>query len=167
MGSYYDDPDFAAEYERRDAEALDAEVAGRELASELPPRHLLEVWCLSCAHAHIPTIPVVTYRCNGAEGQGEPHVGCGYGGWYPEEAARHADESPGHVVYPVFHRCVPLEEEPAEHDHGGPDSRCEACKPLADALRARVRWPSLHWGELHDDAYPSLARAVHEAGLVS
>lgn len=52
------------------------------------------------------------------------------------------------------------------HDHSGADWQCEACKPLADVLRARMRWPSLHWGRLHDDAYPSLARAVHKAGYV-
>jgi len=52
----------------------------------------------------------------------------------------------------------------AEHDHAGPDWRCEACKPLAEVLRARMRWASMHWGNLHDDAYPSLARAIHEAG---
>lgn len=52
----------------------------------------------------------------------------------------------------------------SEHDHAGPDWRCEACKPLADVLRARMRWASVHWGTLHDDAYPSLARAIHEAG---
>ena len=51
-----------------------------------------------------------------------------------------------------------------EHDHAGPDWRCEACKPLADVLRDRMRWASVHWGTLHDDAYPSLARAIHEAG---
>lgn len=49
------------------------------------------------------------------------------------------------------------------HDHTGPDWRCEACKPLADVLRGRMRWASLHWGSLHDDAWPSLARAIHES----
>ena len=53
---------------------------------------------------------------------------------------------------------------PVEHDHTGPDWRCEACRPLADVLRARMRWASVHWGNLHDDAWPSLARAIHEAG---
>ena len=54
----------------------------------------------------------------------------------------------------------------AEHDHSGPDWKCEACRPLADVLRARMRWGSVHWGTLHDDAYPSLAKAVHHAGYV-
>lgn len=49
------------------------------------------------------------------------------------------------------------------HDHAGPDWRCEACKPLATVLRARMRWASMHWGGLHDDAYPSLARAVMDS----
>lgn len=52
----------------------------------------------------------------------------------------------------------------SEHDHSGPDSACPGCKPLADVLRDRMRWPSMHWGELHPDAYASLARAVHAAG---
>lgn len=51
----------------------------------------------------------------------------------------------------------------AEHNHAGPDWRCEACRPLADVLRARMRWASAHWGALHDDAWPSLARAVHDS----
>ncbi len=55
-------------------------------------------------------------------------------------------------------------EPTLEHDHSGPDWQCEACKPLADVIRARMRWPSLHWGSLHADAFPSLARAIHEAG---
>lgn len=56
-----------------------------------------------------------------------------------------------------------------EHNHTGPDHACEACRPLADVLRKRMRWPSLHWGaeDLHDDAYPSLARAVWDSGLVA
>lgn len=57
-------------------------------------------------------------------------------------------------------------DEKPEHDHTGADWQCEACKPLADVLRARMRWPSLHWGSLHEDAWPSLARAVHDAGYV-
>lgn len=52
----------------------------------------------------------------------------------------------------------------AEHDHTGADWKCEACKPLADVLRSRMTWASIHWGNLHDDAYPSLAKAVHQAG---
>ncbi|WP_109507327.1 hypothetical protein [Nocardioides speluncae] len=52
----------------------------------------------------------------------------------------------------------------AEHDHSGPDWACPACKPLADVLRQRMTWRSAHWGNLHDDAYPSLARAIIDAG---
>ena len=46
------------------------------------------------------------------------------------------------------------------HDHSGPDWRCPACAELAVVLRDRMRWASMHWGNLHDDAWPSLARAV-------
>lgn len=53
---------------------------------------------------------------------------------------------------------------PIGHDHSGPDFACEACKPLADVLRSRMAWRSVHWGVLHDDAYSSLARAVFESG---
>lgn len=54
-------------------------------------------------------------------------------------------------------------ERAGEHNHAGPDWQCEACKPLAEVLRRRMTWPSLHWGNLHADAFPSLARAVHES----
>lgn len=35
----------------------------------------------------------------------------------------------------------------SEHDHTGPDSACPACKPLADVLRQRMTWPSMHWDD--------------------
>lgn len=53
-----------------------------------------------------------------------------------------------------------------EHDHSGPDAACKACQPLAKVIEDRMSWPSLHWGELHPDAYPSLARAIHKAGYM-
>lgn len=57
-----------------------------------------------------------------------------------------------------------LTVSPVPHDHKGPDWQCEGCKPLVDVLRKRMLWASMHWGNLHDDAWPSLARAIHEAG---
>jgi len=56
-----------------------------------------------------------------------------------------------------------VDREALAHDHSGPDWRCEACAPLAAVLKDRMRWASMHWGDLHEDAYPSLARAVMES----
>lgn len=71
-------------------------------------RLLDDVWCRTCQHIHIATIPVVTFRCAG-RGQGQ---GCGYGGWWVNEAGRHAEEWPDHIVYPEHHETVPLEDVP-------------------------------------------------------
>lgn len=57
----------------------------------------------------------------------------------------------------------PPPDDVEAHNHRGADWQCEACKPLADVLRCRMTWASMHWGNLHDDAFPSLARAVHES----
>lgn len=57
-----------------------------------------EVWCISCRHTHIPTIPVTTFLC----------ANCGFGQWSEELAENHATMYPDHVVYPVIHSVTEL-----------------------------------------------------------
>lgn len=57
-------------------------------------RLLDEVWCLSCEHTHIASIPVVTFRC----------ADCGFGAWGETVAESHATSWVEHVVYPHVHR---------------------------------------------------------------
>lgn len=66
-------------------------------------RLLDDVWCRTCQHIHVATIPVVTFRCAGG-----PDHGCGYGGWWVTEAAQHASDYPDHIVYPKHHETVPF-----------------------------------------------------------
>lgn len=54
------------------------------------------VWCLSCQHEHIGTIPVTTFRC----------ADCGFGSWGATVAEAHASQYPTHIVHPVHHRTV-------------------------------------------------------------
>jgi hypothetical protein len=61
-----------------------------------------EVWCVTCEHAHIGTIPSTTFRCYGDE---RP---CGFGCWGASVAAAHATNFPGHLVTPTVHVTVPL-----------------------------------------------------------
>lgn len=62
-----------------------------------------EVWCITCEHTHIPTIPVVTYLCLG--GVDDEH-GCGWGQWLPTDAMAHERFNTGHRTYPVMHQVV-------------------------------------------------------------
>ena len=57
-----------------------------------------DVWCMTCQHAHIPMIPVVTYACRD----------CGFGAWGDTVAAAHATSWPEHIVYGNHHQTVPL-----------------------------------------------------------
>lgn len=69
------------------------------------------VWCRTCEHEHIPAIPAVTFRCASD---------CGFGVWDLTLAARHADLYPDHIVYPLHHQTISLEEADAEcWDIGG------------------------------------------------
>jgi hypothetical protein len=68
-----------------------------------------EVWCLTCDHTHIARIPALTYRC----------ADCGYGGWILSIAVTHATDRRTHVVYPLVHQTVPIEEKP----HAVPTAR--------------------------------------------
>lgn len=62
-----------------------------------PKAQLLDqVWCNSCQHLHIATIPVVTFRC----------ADCGFGAWGDSVAAAHADGGDNHVVYAQHHATV-------------------------------------------------------------
>lgn len=70
------------------------------------------VWCLTCAHTHIPAIPQVTFRCHAPLPEGHQTVpdgtsGCGFGVWSLTVAADHADAFPDHIVHPVHHQTVP------------------------------------------------------------
>lgn len=59
-----------------------------------PTANLLDpVYCLTCDHTHVATIPAVTFRCDS----------CGFGAWGHSVAAAHADSFPEHVVFPVHH----------------------------------------------------------------
>jgi hypothetical protein len=63
-----------------------------------------DVWCRTCAHTHIPTIPTVTYKC----------ADCGFGCWDADFAATsHAVPYPDHVVHAVHHQTVPLADRDA------------------------------------------------------
>jgi hypothetical protein len=65
-----------------------------------PTAQLLdEVWCLTCDHTHIGTIPVTTFRCAGDNDQP-----CGFGCWGIRVAEAHAETCPSHIVYPLQHR---------------------------------------------------------------
>lgn len=63
-----------------------------------------DVFCLTCDHAHVATIPAVTFAC----------ADCGYGGWIIQVAERHAASYPDHIVHPVHHQTVPLPRERPE-----------------------------------------------------
>lgn len=62
----------------------------------------LTVWCLTCEHTHVSTIPVVTYACG-------PR--CGFGVWSITLAENHATEYPDHLVHAVEHRTGPAPVE--------------------------------------------------------
>lgn len=71
-----------------------------------PTAQLLDaVWCLTCQHTHIATIPAITFRCDR----------CGFGSWGHSVAAAHADSYGDHIVYPQHHAtsCVIPPESPA------------------------------------------------------
>lgn len=55
------------------------------------------VWCETCQHTHVGTIPVTTFRCAGDD---QP---CGFGCWGTSVAVAHADGHPDHIVHPVVH----------------------------------------------------------------
>ena len=57
-----------------------------------------DVWCLTCQHSHIPTIPVTTYACGD----------CGFGAWATVMAVSHASRYADHAVYVVHHQTVPI-----------------------------------------------------------
>lgn len=62
-----------------------------------PTAQLLdEVWCLTCQHSHIATIPATTLRC----------ASCGFGSWAVSVAEAHATSLPAHVVYPHHHQTI-------------------------------------------------------------
>lgn len=72
-----------------------------------PTAQLLDpVWCETCHHDHVATIPAVTFRC----------ADCGFGCWGHSVAAAHADTLPEHVVHPVVHRIVESHAEPAARE---------------------------------------------------
>lgn len=59
------------------------------------------VWCWSCEHVHIPTIPAITFRC----------ADCGFGAWDEQTAEDHATVLPDHCVYPSHHQTVLVDWE--------------------------------------------------------
>ena len=63
-----------------------------------------DVWCLTCEHEHIATIPVTTYACGD----------CGFGVWATSIAVSHASQWPEHVVYVRHHQTVPLSGDAPE-----------------------------------------------------
>jgi hypothetical protein len=52
-----------------------------------------KVWCETCQHTHIASIPEVTYACHS----------CGFGSWHSEIATEHESLCPGHETYPLSH----------------------------------------------------------------
>jgi hypothetical protein len=66
-----------------------------------PAAQLLDqVWCRTCHHTHIGTIPTHTFRC----------ADCGFGCWGPTVAEAHATMDPDHIVHAVHHQTVSIEE---------------------------------------------------------
>lgn len=64
-----------------------------------PTAKLLDpVWCITCDHEHIATIPSATFAC----------ADCGFGAWGSSVAASHAAALPEHVVYVMTHQTIPL-----------------------------------------------------------
>lgn len=62
-----------------------------------PTAKLLDlVYCLTCSHEHVATIPAVTFVCDS----------CGFGSWGHSIAAAHADSFATHIVYPQHHATV-------------------------------------------------------------
>lgn len=55
-----------------------------------------EVWCLTCRHTHIGTIPATTFAC----------YMCGFGSWGHSVAAAHAGMCSDHIVYALHHRTI-------------------------------------------------------------
>ena len=60
------------------------------------------VWCRTCEHAHIPDIPVTTFRCAS---------NCGFGAWRLDVAEMHATRLPDHIVYPVTHTVEEIQHD--------------------------------------------------------
>lgn len=88
------------------------------------PDHIADdVWCLTCEHVHIPSIPAVTHVC----------ADCGFGQWDLGIAEWHANAYPDHIVYPLHHRTVPLDQKPLEPWLFGPEA--------AARLIAAASWP--------------------------
>jgi len=70
-----------------------------------------DVWCLTCQHSHIATIPVTTYACSD----------CGFGAWATVMAVSHANQYVDHAVYVKHHQTVPAQLctcNPAEVEAG-------------------------------------------------
>ena len=68
----------------------------------MPHLHLHDhVWCTTCEHHHIPTIPAVTYAC----------TDCGFGAWELDVAENHATMLCDHNVLAIHHQTVPLEHQ--------------------------------------------------------
>ena len=61
------------------------------------------VWCKTCQHVHIPSIPVRTFRCSDEDR-------CGFGSWSPRIAQQHATKEHHHVL-PIVHRVRPLTDD--------------------------------------------------------
>lgn len=59
------------------------------------------MWCETCQHVHIASIPEVTYACHS----------CGFGSWHSETATEHESLCPGHETYPLGHVMRPVPTE--------------------------------------------------------
>lgn len=59
------------------------------------------MWCQTCRHEHVAYIPATTFMC----------AACGFGSWGEDVAESHATDLPTHIVYPVVHEVVALDEE--------------------------------------------------------
>jgi hypothetical protein len=144
-------------------EQLDQAPTGAALSDEERPndehdhgptaRLLDEVWCVTCQHTHIATIPATTFRCAGDE---RP---CGFGCWGATIASAHAASLPDHIVHPVLHQTVPL----AARDAAAAGQVADTVRALADEYDERSgdtedseRYP---WGVAADDLRAALDAA--------
>jgi len=67
-----------------------------------------KMWCETCEHTHIASIPEVTYACHS----------CGFGSWYSQTATDHKILCPGHETYPLVHDLRPVVVPTPVQDEG-------------------------------------------------
>ena len=118
-----------------------------------------KVWCETCQHTHIASIPEVTYACHR----------CGFGSWHSETATEHESLCHGHETYPLGHVMRPVAPAP-DHgaagfctDHGLPADRPTTVAEAVEALRLVLARGSY---QMPGDTLPYLTQAHNVAEAV-